>query len=65
MSASWTPERITWLLECCVDEYKKGNATSTGFKAKGFTAIVASFNKKATLEYTRDKVIAMLKTPSI
>ena len=53
--AQW-PSRVTTIFcEACVDEVFKGNRPNTHFSKKGWTNIIATFEKKNGKEYPRVK----------
>jgi len=52
-SASWTPQLRLSFLHACQDEFRKGNATSTGFKNVAWTAITKKFNEVARVSYNK------------
>uniref|UniRef100_A0A7N2LQF3 Uncharacterized protein n=1 Tax=Quercus lobata TaxID=97700 RepID=A0A7N2LQF3_QUELO len=53
--AQW-PSRVTTIFcEACVDEVFKGNRPNTHFSKKGWTNIIATFEKKTGKEYPRSK----------
>jgi hypothetical protein len=45
-TASWTPERVSILMECLEEETKSGTYTDSGFKGAGWKAIQTNFNKR-------------------
>lgn len=45
-AASWTPDRVTKLMECLEAETKSGTYTDNGFKGAGWKAIQINFNEK-------------------
>ncbi len=45
-TASWTPERVTILMECLEEETKSGTCTDSGCKGTAWKAIQNNFNEK-------------------
>ena len=61
MPADWSATRVTLLLNCCVQEARKGNATSTGFKSSSWKAIKDAFNSKSGQVYDSQQIASQFK----